>query len=119
MLSNTNADDNTLTYVLDGVMNIRTINNFWHQILEKLVSHDKVNLYIEDSNNQSFTLNAILIVTLFPIEYADKFHKIAFVTDGQKSKALDQLERMLSRVSIRNFPLEKRKKALTWVREVN
>lgn len=119
MLSNPNLSDNTLTYVLDGVMNIRTINNFWHQILEKLVSHDKVNLYIEDSNTDSFTLNAILIVTLFPVEYEDKFHKIAFVTNGKKNRALDQLERMLSKVIIKNFPVEKRKRALTWVREVN
>ncbi len=115
MLTTFKQTGNTVSYVLKGVMNIQSVSNFWHQILEKLVEHDRVNLYIEDEDVDTFKLNAVLIVTLFPIEYADRFNKIAFVTEGKLNNSLEKLEAMLSQVNIKNFSLAKRKDAIRWV----
>ena len=95
-------------------MDLSTLNHFWNQILNALVKHDKVNLYIEDKDADSFAINIVLIVALFPVEYAHKFHKIAFVT-GLKSSKVDHLKRLLSKVEIKNFASQNEKDAKSWV----
>lgn len=94
---------------------MKSLNNFWYEILEKLAHHDKVNLYVEDENLDSFTLNIILIVTLFPLEYADKFDKIVFVAPGRKHNALEKLKSLLKRVTIKNFEVKDKKHARNWL----
>ncbi|NND16727.1 MAG: STAS/SEC14 domain-containing protein [Eudoraea sp.] len=115
MLTRSVFTGNNIGYILDGVMDMKSLNNFWYEILEKLASHEKVNLYVEDENLDSFTLNIILIVTLFPLEYADKFDKIVFVAPGKKHNALEKLKRILKRVTIKNFEVKDRQYARKWL----
>ena len=115
MLTRSTFTGNNIGYVLDGVMDMKTLNSFWYEILEKLAKYDKVNLYVEDKEIESFTLNIILIVTLFPLEYADKFDKIVFVAPGKKHNALEKLKSLLTRVKIRNFEVKDKKFARKWL----
>lgn len=114
MYTNLNLQKNTLGYSLKGVMDLNSLNNFWHQILDAIIKHDKVNLYIEDKDADSFAVNIVLIVALFPIEYSHKFHKIAIVT-GLKSSKVDHLKRLLTKVDVKNFASNCEKDAKSWV----
>ncbi len=115
MLTSSSFTGNNIGYILDGVMDMKSLNKFWYEILEKLASHEKINLYVEDKNLDSFTLNIILIVTLFPLKYAHKFDKIVFVAPGRKHNALEKLKTMLKRVTIKNFEVKDKNIARKWL----
>ncbi|MDC8003090.1 STAS/SEC14 domain-containing protein [Aureisphaera galaxeae] len=105
----------TIGYIIDGKMDTVAINALRAQILEKFEEHDKINLYLEDSGIESFTLNAVFIATLFPIEHAKRFHKIALVTNRRWIHMLGNLDTLIAKVNIRNFTTEERMNAMAWI----
>lgn len=115
MFSDFSLSQNTVGYIIDGVMNTDAINDLKSQILDKFKEHDKINLYLEDSGIERFSLNAVMIATLFPVEHHDRFNKIALVTDRKWIHMLGALDTVLVKVNLKNFPIEKRMDAISWI----
>jgi len=115
MLSNFSLSDETVGYLIDGVMDKAAIVELRDRILEKMESYDKINLYLEDVNIESFSFSAVMIATLFPVEHKDRFHKIALVTDRKWIHALGILDTVLVGVTIRNFDVSERLNAVSWI----
>ena len=117
MISQIDLSSTTVGYVFDEVMDIQSLNDFWYRILDKLAQEDQISLYLEDTNVQSFALNFMLIIALFPLKHAHRFKRIAFVSLGKPTKSAESLRRMLSQINIRSFPVENRNEAMAWVNQ--
>ena len=117
MLLNFSFSEDTVGYIIDGVMDKRAIQELKNQILEKFETHTKINLYLEDSGIERFSLNAVLIATLFPVEHHHRFDKIALVTDRKWIHALGVVDTLLVGVVIKNYTIEERLDAITWISE--
>lgn len=112
--------DNTIGYVIEGTMDKKTILDLRSQILEKLETHDKINLYLEDNNIKHFSLSAATIGTLFPLEYANRFTKIALVTNRKWIHALATLDNiLLVEATLKYFPIKDRMSAISWIVDTN
>ena len=108
---------NTVGYIIDGVMDKTAINDLKQEILKKFETHDIINLYLEDSGIERFSINAVLIATIFPVEYHHRFGKIALVTDRRWIHALGFIDTLLVKVEIKNYTTEKRMDAMSWIAE--
>ncbi|MEL6811289.1 MAG: STAS/SEC14 domain-containing protein [Bacteroidota bacterium] len=115
MLSDFSFAQDTIGFIIDGKMDTKAINDLRAQILEKFKDHETINLYLEDAGIERFTLNAVFIATLFPVEYSSRFNKIALVTDRKWIHMLGNLDTLIANVDIENFTTEKRLDAMTWI----
>ncbi len=115
MLSDFSLSRNTVGYIIDGVMNKKAINDLKSQILEKFEEHDTINLYLEDSGIERFSLNAVMIATLFPVEHHHRFNKIALVTNRKWIHMLGVLDTVVVNVNLKNFTSDNRLEAISWI----
>lgn len=118
MLTDFSFADNTIGYVIEGTMNKKAIVNLRSHVLEKFETHDKICLYLEDSNIEYFSLSAATIGALFPLEYAKRFDKIALVTDRKWIHALAAIDNALIGTKLKYFPVKDRMVAISWIAEV-
>ncbi|MBX2827929.1 MAG: STAS/SEC14 domain-containing protein [Flavobacteriaceae bacterium] len=115
MLSGFSFAKDTVGYIIEGRMDTEAINRLRAKILEKFEEQEKINLYLEDSGIESFSLNAVFIATLFPLEHADRFHKIALVTNRKWIHLLGNMDSLIAKVNIKNFTTENRMDAMAWI----
>lgn len=115
MFLNFSFAEDTIGYIIDGVMDKEAIEKLKGEIIKKFETHDFINLYLEDAGIERFSFNAVFIATLFPVEYHRRFHKISLVTDRKWIHALGLLDNMLVGVTIKNFTSENRLKAIAWI----
>lgn len=106
---------NTVGFLIDGDVDEKAINKLQIEILEKLKSFDKINLYLEDSNIESFTLPAVVNQMMFKFEYGDRFNKVAMVTDRKWIHLCGNLKNMFLSATIKNFDTSDRLKAMNWI----
>ncbi|MFC7356685.1 STAS/SEC14 domain-containing protein [Jejudonia soesokkakensis] len=105
----------TVGFLIDGNVNEKAINKLQIEILEKLKSFDKINLYLEDSNIESFTLPAIVNQLMFKLEHGDRFRKIAIVTDRKWIHMCGSIENIFLSGTLKNFDISERLKAMNWI----
>ncbi|QNJ97049.1 SpoIIAA family protein [Constantimarinum furrinae] len=115
MLSEFSFSKDTVGFLIEGEFNEELSNQLHIQILEKFKEFDKINLYLEDSNIESFTLPAIVKEILFKIENADKFNKLALVTDRKWIHLCSTIESLFISINMKHFPTEDRLKAIRWI----
>ena len=115
VVSDFSFSENTIGYIVEGVMDDHAINELREQILEKFKEHDKINLYLEDNNIQKFSFNAVLIATLFPIEHSGRFNKVAMVTNRKWIHMISSINNSITANNIKNYPIEKRMEAIAWI----
>ncbi len=119
MLADFSFADNTVGYLIEGTMDKDAIIALRSQILEKLEVHDTINLYLEDSHIEHFSLSAATIGALFPLEYSKRFNKIALVTDRKWIHALAAVDNALIGATLKYFPIKDRLSAISWIVDVN
>ncbi|WP_299213231.1 STAS/SEC14 domain-containing protein [uncultured Dokdonia sp.] len=119
MLADFSFADNTVGYLIEGTMDKDAIVALRSQVLEKFKSHDKINLYLEDSNIEHFSLSAATIGALFPLEHSKRFHKIALVTDRKWIHALAAIDNALIGATLKYFPIKDRLSAISWIADVH
>lgn len=115
MLEDYSFADYILGYVIDGAMDNKQINKLRNLILEKLETHNRVSLYLEDKNITKFTFSAAAIGALFPIEYAHRIDRIALVTDRKWIHFLAALDNSIVKSQIKHFTREDRASAVKWI----
>ena len=115
MISNFSFSDSTLGFILEGEVNEVTINRFIVQIEEKWETHDKINLYLEDSNVESYSVGAVVNEIAFKLGNADRFLRIAIVADKKWINACAALQDLFLTAEVKSFGCDKRLEALAWV----
>lgn len=105
----------TIGFLIDGEFDEKAANKVHVEILEKLKTHKKINLYLEDSNLESFTLPGVVNQVLFKFEYGDRFNKVAMVTDRKWIHLCGNLKNMFLSATIKNFDTSERIKAMNWI----
>lgn len=115
MLSDFSFAENTIGCLIEGTMDRATILELKALVLEKLEEHDKINLYLEDSNIDRFSLSAAFIGAIFPLEHANRFGRIALVTDRKWIHALAAIDNAVIKASLKHFGTKDRLEAISWI----
>lgn len=111
--------DNTVGYIIEGVMDKKAILELRAEILKKLELYQTINLYIEDNDIKKFTINAVIIAMAFPVIHSSRFNKIAMVTNRKWIQTLGAIDNFLIKGELKNFMIEDRMNAMTWIAEDN
>lgn len=119
MFSTFSFSNNTVGFLIDGNLNQKTVDNLHQQILERLDAFEKINLYMEDTGIESFSLPAVIDEILFKIKHNDKFHKIALVTNHKWIHLCGGIENLFLDIKIKSFDIKDRLEAITWIAEIN
>jgi porphobilinogen deaminase len=117
MFLNFSFPNDSIGYIVDGVMDTQAIHYLRGEILKKLEEHDKINIYLEDAGVERFSLNSIIITTLFPHKHRDCFKKVAMVTDRKWIHLITSINNIFISATVRNFTTEKRMDAIAWITE--
>ncbi len=115
MISSFSFSDSTVGFMLTGDFDDKTVENLHQEILEKLQTHDKINLYIEYNGIDEFTLPSLLKELIFKLKHTNDFDKVALVADEKWIKLCGSIENMFSSSKIKNFDVEDRLKAINWI----
>lgn len=117
MLSDFSFSDNTVGFLIEGDFGEDTVSKLIATIEAKLDFYDSINLYIEDTGIDHFSLKALSEEILFKFRHAERFSKVALVTDRKWLKACNNLLDLFKNTKARNFSTEDRLKALSWIME--
>ena len=115
MFLNFSFPNDSIGYIIDGVMDTAAIHYLRDEILKKLEEHDKINIYLEDAGVERFSLNSIVVSALFPHRHRDRFNKVAIVTDRKWIHFLTLVNNIFISATVRNFTTEKRMDAIGWI----
>lgn len=107
--------DNTHGFIVEGVLDKKSAIELRAQALKILETVDKINFYVEDNDIKRFTLPAIIIALIFPLRHANRFDKIALVTNRKWIKRLAYIDNYLTRGEIRHYTIENRMDAVLWI----
>lgn len=106
-----------MAYVFDGPMDAKVINQLKLQIENKLLFHERINIYLEDRGIDHFTLYSVLVGIVFPLQHHKRFNKVAMVTDRSWIHLLSTINSTMISAEIRNYKTEDREEAMDWIRE--
>ncbi|WP_203296147.1 SpoIIAA family protein [Luteirhabdus pelagi] len=115
MLSTFSFSDDTVGFLFEGDFNKKTVGKLISQIESKFDFYDKINLYLEDVNIDSFNLAAVWEEITFKLKHEERFNKIALVTNRKWIKACSMLCQTISSANMKTFSSEERLDALTWI----
>lgn len=115
MLSSFTFSENTIGFLIDGKFTTKTSDALKQQILEKLKHFDKINLYLEDTGIEQFSLLAVIKEILFKINNGSRFNKIALVSNRKWIHLCGGIENLFLEAKIKNFESKDRLKAISWI----
>ena len=117
MLSDFSFSDTTVGFLIEGNFNSETVDTFIEKIKAKLEQFDKINLYIEDTGIETFSLPAVVKEVMFKIKHADHFNKVAVVSDRKWIHSCGEIVSLFTNSNTQNFTSEERMKAIAWIAE--
>jgi hypothetical protein len=117
MLSDFSFSENTVGFLVEGSFSQETASKLIATIESKLDFYDTINLYIEDTGIEHFSLKALADEILFKFKHSERFNKVALVTDRKWLQACNNLLDVFGTTNARNFATEDRLKALSWIME--
>jgi hypothetical protein len=109
MLSSFSFSEDTVGFLIEGNFDENLVDNLHQKILEKLNTYNTINLYLEDSNIESFSINAVMT------EYNSKINKIALVSNRKWIHLCAKIENTFLQTNIKSFSSEDRINAITWI----
>tara|TARA_R110000751_G_scaffold20418_2_gene59783 strand:+ start:144 stop:500 length:357 start_codon:yes stop_codon:yes gene_type:complete len=115
VLLNFSFSENAIGYIVEGKMDYKAITELKTAILKKFEEHDTINLYLEDNNIERFTLDAVFIASIFPMQHSNRLNKIAMVTNRKWIHAIANFNKVLIGKDMRNFTVDKRLDAISWI----
>lgn len=115
MLLNFSFSENAIGYIVEGKMDYKAITELKTAILKKFEEHDTISLYLEDNNIERFTLDAVFIASIFPMQHSNRLNKIAMVTNRKWIHAIANFNKVLIGKDMRNFTVDKRLDAISWI----
>jgi hypothetical protein len=115
MLSSFSFSEDTVGFLIEGNFDENLVDNLHQKILEKLNTYNTINLYLEDSNIESFSINAVMNNIMFKTEYNSKINKIALVSNRKWIHLCAKIENTFLQTNIKSFSSEDRINAITWI----
>ncbi len=115
MISSFSFSESTVGFLVEGTFNKETVNIFIEEVLTKLKQFDKINLYIEDTGIENFTLPAVVEELMFKIKHSNQFNKVALVSDRTWVKTCGDLYSFFTNSEFHNFTSEDRIRAMSWI----
>lgn len=115
MLSSFSFADDTVGFLIEGKFDDTLVDNLTNRISEKLELFERINLYLEDSDIEEFSILALIKEILFKMEHSKRFHKIALVSDRKWIVMCGKIEGILMDAEIKNFASEDRMDAINWI----
>ena len=115
MLINFSFSDKAVGYIVEGAMDQKAIQELKSAIIEMLEEHKTINLYLEDKNIERFTLDAVFIASIFPMQHIGRLNKVAMVTNRKWIHAIGTFNKLLIGTEIRNFTIAERLDAMSWI----
>ncbi len=117
MISSFSFSENTVGFLIEGKFNSKQGDKLQQLITDKLQTFPKINLYLEDANIESFSLQAVFENVLFKYNHAKNFHKVALVTNRNWIHLCGKVDALILHGEVRSFPSEERLKAMSWIAE--
>ncbi len=115
MLSTFTLADDIIGFIIDGPYGDEAIEKIQTEVNEKLEIYDKVNLYIEDTVNADISLKAVIKSIPFKVRTANRFQKVAVVTDRKWLQLVSFLEKLFFNAELKIFTTDQRLEALQWI----
>lgn len=115
MLSTFSFAANTIGFVVTKDCNHEITSAINDEILSKIKLYGTVNVYIEDDNIETVTLQSVMDEIFFKLDNASSLNKIAIVTDRNWIHVLTSAESFFSTSQIENFKSKDRLKAINWI----
>lgn len=115
MLSPFSFSDDTIGFLLEGVIDEATFDSLHSQIREKWEVYGKISLYIEDTGIETLSIIGFIKELLFKIENPKRFHKIALVSDRKWIYICGAIEDLFIEAKVKNFASEERLEAISWI----
>ncbi|NND88520.1 MAG: STAS/SEC14 domain-containing protein [Flavobacteriaceae bacterium] len=115
MLSNFSFSDSTVGFVIDKEYTKEVSKQLHKRILEKAEVYDKINLYIEDSSIEHFSIKIVAKEIIFKLENASLFNKVALVSDRKWIHRCASVENMFMEAEVKSFDSDDRLSAISWI----
>ncbi|EAQ48073.1 MULTISPECIES: STAS/SEC14 domain-containing protein [Leeuwenhoekiella] len=115
MLLDFSLSENSIGYIVEGTMDYKAVQELKGAILKKLEKHDSINLYLEDNNIDRFTLDAVFIAGIFPMQHKNQLNKIAMVTNRKWIHMIANFNKAVIGKDMRNFTTDRRTEAIAWI----
>lgn len=115
LLSSFSFSDNIIGFIIDGPYDDAMVNKIQTEVYKKLKIYEKLNFYIEDTENAKISLIAIIKSLPFKIKTGNRFEKVAVVTDRKWLQFISYLEKLFFKAEIRIFATERRLEAIQWI----
>ena len=87
-------------------MDYKAVQELKGAILKKLEKHDSINL---------FTLDAVFIAGIFPMQHKNQLNKIAMVTNRKWIHMIANFNKAVIGKDMRNFTTDRRTEAIAWI----
>ncbi|RMA66544.1 SpoIIAA family protein [Ulvibacter antarcticus] len=107
--------DDTIGFIIEGVVDDKTIENLKESLALKLKEYNSINLYLEDSGIEKFRLQSVVTRALFPLENSNSFGKVAMVSDRRWIHLLSSFNNLFTQCEIRCYTSENRIEAMSWI----
>ena len=115
MYSSFSFADTAVGYIIEGFFDEEIVKNLHDEILQKASVFRRINLYLEDSNIENFSVWAVLVDIAFKFRNSEKFTKVAIVTDRTWIRACAAVENLFFEGVVKSFPSKKRMDAMAWI----
>ena len=115
MLFDFSLSDNSIGYIVEGTMDYKAVQELKGAILEKFKKHDSINLFLEDNNIERFSLDAVFIAGIFPMQHKNQLNKVAMVTNRKWIHAIANFNKAVIGKDLRNFTIDRRMEAMNWI----
>jgi SpoIIAA-like len=115
MHSSFSFSENTLGFLVDGVLDKKRVKKINKEILDKIERYGKINLYLEDDGIENFTLPALVKEISFKIKHADRLNRVALVSNERWVDACAGIQNFLLSTDVKTFSTKNRLRAMSWI----
>lgn len=117
MISTFEFSDNIIGILIKNDLDVISIEEVHEAILERLKDHEKISLYVEIEAGVHFSAQAFIKDLVFKYKNAEKYRRIAVVTDLNWFQNMMEIKDLLMDAKVESFKIENRLKAINWIAE--
>ena len=116
MNSSFSFSDNTVGFFIEGgIFNAERMERLIENIVKKIDTYGKINLYLEDQGVEHFTLLAVAKEIQFKIEHKKELNKVALVSDRKWIHACGKIVNLFLPIEVKSFDIGQRMEAISWI----
>jgi len=117
MVSTFKFSENVVGILITEALDSKKVSQVHKLILERVEKHKQINLYIEIEEGRHISMAAFFKDVAFKFTNAEKFKRIAVVTDINWFQNAMEIKDLLMDAEVQSFSLADRLKAISWIAE--